>query len=146
MQPYLPPAPVSLEPLLQKLDLLQLGLAGGFALVWLMLAFPEGRWWLPFTWPWFVLIIRSSIIGGMGFAAVTSVSLVQRKLEKEVDRVRADMHRARGEKFAPPTPESVEWLNAFTRTIWGLINPDFFVPIADMVEGAFRVNRIASIY
>ncbi|KIJ49556.1 hypothetical protein M422DRAFT_225382 [Sphaerobolus stellatus SS14] len=135
LQPYLPPAPVSLDALLRKLDLLQLGLAGGFGLVWLMLAFPEGRWWLPFTWPWLVWITRSIIIGGMGFAAVTSVSIVQRKLEKEVDRVRADMHRARGEKFAPPTPESVEWLNAFTRTIWGLVNPDIFVPIADMVEG-----------
>jgi len=135
LQPYLPPAPVSLEPLLRNLDLLQIGLAGAFFLIWLILAFPHGRWWLPFTWPWVIWITRSAIIGGAGFAAVTSASIVQRKLEKEVDRVRADMHRVRGEKFAPPTPESVEWLNAFTRTVWGLINPEMFVPIADMVEG-----------
>ncbi|THV04226.1 hypothetical protein K435DRAFT_835469 [Dendrothele bispora CBS 962.96] len=31
-------------------------------------------------------------------------------------------------------PESVEWLNAFVKTIWGLVNPDMFVPMADMVE------------
>lgn len=134
-QPYLPPSPVSLQPLLQLLDHLQVGLAAAFIFLWIVFAFPQGRWWLPFTWPWFVWTTRSVFIGGIGFAAVTCASLVQRKLEKEVDRVRADMHRARGEKFAPPTPESVEWLNAFTRTIWGLINPDMFVPIADMIEG-----------
>jgi hypothetical protein len=135
MQPFLPSRPVSLGPLLRLLDALQLGLALAFGLMWLCFAFPVGRWWLPFSWPWFSWMFRSILIGGTGAAAVTGVSLVQRQLDKEIERVRADMHRERGERFAPPTPESVEWLNAFTRTIWGLVNPEMFVPIADMVEG-----------
>jgi Ca2+-dependent lipid-binding protein len=59
----------------------------------------------------------------MGFASVTCVSLMHRNVEKEINRVRADMHRQRGQKFGPPTPESVEWLNSFTSVIWGIINP-----------------------
>ena len=35
-------------------------------------------------------------------------------------------------------PESVEWMNAFLRVIWGLINPDMFVPIADVVEDVMQ--------
>lgn len=38
-----------------------------------------------------------------------------------------DLHRVRGEKFSPPTAESVEWLNALLKTVWGLINPDMYV-------------------
>jgi Ca2+-dependent lipid-binding protein len=50
------------------------------------------------------------------------------------------MHRQRGEKFSPPTPESVEWLNAFIKTIWGLINPEMFVSVADMIEDIMQVS------
>ncbi|MBZ4037865.1 hypothetical protein K6T82_24180, partial [Flavobacterium sp. 17A] len=72
----------------------------------------------------------------------------------------ANMHRERGQKFSPPTPgtsivsrfresrdtnedngriiESVEWLNAFLQTVWGLINPDMFVPVADTVEDVMQ--------
>jgi Ca2+-dependent lipid-binding protein len=51
------------------------------------------------------------------------------------------MHRQRGEKFSPPTPESVEWLNAFIKTIWGLVNPDMFVSVADMIEDIMQVRH-----
>jgi hypothetical protein len=150
LKPFLPGRPASLRPLLRILSALQLGLAVAFGLMWLFFGFPVGRWWYPFSNPWLVWMFRSMFIGGMGAAAVTGLSLVGRKLEKEVDRVRADMHRERGEKFAPPTPESAEWLNAFTRTIWGIINPEMFVPIVDMVEGKsgvfyFIVTRIISL-
>jgi hypothetical protein len=139
--PYLPPSPIGIQPLLGSLDYLQAGLAVVFFLMWFFFSFPNtGRWWLPLSKPFFAWVIRSIFIGGSGFGCITLVSIVQRKLEKEIDRVRSDMHRVRGEKYAPPTPESVEWLNAFVRTIWGLINPDMFVSIADMVEDIMQVR------
>lgn len=61
------------------------------------------------------------MVGGVGFVAVSAIGLVARGLEKEVQRIRMEMGRQRGEVFAPPTPESVEWLNAFIKVIWGLV-------------------------
>ncbi len=134
LQPFLPAPAPTLAPLLQTFDYLQLGLVISHAILFLFFGFPKGRWFIPFSWPFFALLFRGTLIGGLGFASVTAVSLVQRKLEKEMERVRADMHRERGEKFAPPTPESAEWLNSFVRTIWGLVNPEMFTSVADMVE------------
>ena len=42
------------------------------------------------------------------------------------------MGRARGEEWSPPTPESVEWLNALVKVVWGLVNPEMFVPYVDV--------------
>ncbi|PBK93314.1 hypothetical protein ARMGADRAFT_1013004 [Armillaria gallica] len=138
LQPYLPAPAPSLSPLLAMFDYLQLGLTVAFTLIWFFFGFPKGRWYIPFTWAWVRLGVSSTFIAAIGFASVCAVSIVQRKLEKEVERVRVEMHRVRGEKYAPPTPESAEWLNAFVRTIWGLINPDMFISIADMVEDVMQ--------
>ncbi|KIY63684.1 hypothetical protein CYLTODRAFT_493697 [Cylindrobasidium torrendii FP15055 ss-10] len=134
LHPYLPAQPPSLADLLQKFDYLQIGLAVSHFIVWFLFGFPQGRWYIPFSWPFFSLVLRGTLIGAMGFASITAVSIIQRTLEKEVESVRVDMHRERGEKFAPPTPESAEWLNAFVRTIWALVNPDMFASIVDMIE------------
>ncbi len=40
----------------------------------------------------------------MATGGTTLVSLVQRGIEKEMERIRANMHRERGETFSPPTP------------------------------------------
>jgi hypothetical protein len=108
---------------------LQLIITGGCVVLWFFLAFQGGVW--AFLW-------RSTLISVFCFTAVTAANLAQRKLEREVDRVRHDMHQQRGEKFAPPIPESVEWLNAFTKVIWGLIPPDIFVPIVDSIEDVMQ--------
>lgn len=55
-----------------------------------------------------------------------------RKIEKELERVRMAMHVHRGEEFSPPTPESVEWMNALLKVVWGLVNPEMFVPVVDV--------------
>ena len=55
-----------------------------------------------------------------------------RKIEKELERVRMAMHTQRGEELSPPTPESVEWMNALLKVVWGLANPDMFIPIVDV--------------
>jgi Ca2+-dependent lipid-binding protein len=54
---------------------------------------------------------------------MTGISLVERGMEKEIERIRQDMGRQRGESFSPPFPESVEWLNGLVKLVWGLIDP-----------------------
>lgn len=97
------------------------------------------------------------MVGAATFVELTLVSLVQRGIEKEVERIRHDMARQRGEEFAHPTPgatglklstrtklrphdfpESVEWVNAFLKVVWGLVDPQMFVPIADVVEDVMQ--------
>ncbi|QRV98489.1 C2 domain-containing protein [Ceratobasidium sp. AG-Ba] len=125
LQPYPPSTPPYMGKVMASFDRLQIAIAASSALIWFFTAFGGG--FLRF-------LFRSSLIGALGFSCITLASIIQRSLEKEVERVRLDMHRQRGEKFSPPTPESVEWLNAFTKTIWGLVNPEMFVPIADTIE------------
>lgn len=43
-------------------------------------------------------------------------------------------------QFSPPTPESTEWLNAITKVVWPLINPDMFVSIVDMIEDVMQAS------
>jgi len=56
-------------------------------LLWLFFAFGHGFW--SFLW-------RSSLIGGLAFVGAMVANLAERKLEREVERVRFDMHRQRG--------------------------------------------------
>lgn len=129
LQPFPPSSPPSLQPVLSQLYYLQYGIMASSALLWFFFAFGHGLW--HFAW-------RSALIGGLAFVGATVASIAERKLEREVERIRFDMHRQRGETYAPPTPESVEWLNAFTKVIWGLVNPDMFVPIADSIEDVMQ--------
>lgn len=129
LQPFPPSTPPSFHHMKATLDRLQMVIAGGSLVLWFFLAFGHGFW--AFVW-------RTSMISAFGFAATTLASIASRNVEREVDRIRHDMHRQRGEKYAPPTPESVEWLNAFTKVVWGLINPDMFVPIADTIEDVMQ--------
>ncbi|KIO34237.1 hypothetical protein M407DRAFT_3653 [Tulasnella calospora MUT 4182] len=124
-----PPVDVSLGPFMSQLDRLMYVIIGGSVLLWFFTALGHG--WKHFFW-------NSFYISAFAFGATTLASLAQRGVEKEVERVRANMHRERGQKFSPPTPESVEWLNAFLQTVWGLINPDMFVTVADTVEDVMQ--------
>ncbi|CAE6349629.1 unnamed protein product [Rhizoctonia solani] len=125
LQPYPPSTPPHMANVLAKLDHLQIAIVVSSVILWFFTAFGRG---------FFGFFFRSTLIGASAFGLATLASLSQRSLEKEIERVRLDMHRQRGEKFSPPTPESVEWLNAFIKTIWGLINPEMFVSVADMIE------------
>ncbi|KAF8726612.1 Protein kinase C conserved region 2 (CalB), partial [Rhizoctonia solani] len=125
LQPYPPSTPPHMANVLAKFDHLQIAIVVSGIILWFFNAFGRG---------FFGFMFRSTLIGASTFGLATLASLSQRSLEKEIERVRLDMHRQRGEKFSPPTPESVEWLNAFIKTIWGLINPEMFVSVADMIE------------
>lgn len=64
-------------------------------MVWLFTVFGSG---------WMLFFLRSTVIGTSAFVGMTLASLAQRKVEKEVQRVRMDLHRTRGEAYSPPTP------------------------------------------
>ncbi|EJD51313.1 hypothetical protein AURDEDRAFT_159718 [Auricularia subglabra TFB-10046 SS5] len=129
LHPFPEPASVHVKPVLDNMDRVMYGIIAASVVVWTFTAFGHG-------FKRFLFV--SSLVSGVTFIELTLVSLVQRGLEKEMERIRHDMARRRGEEFSPPTPESVEWLNAFLRVIWGLVNPDMFVPIADVVEDVMQ--------
>ncbi|WWC97592.1 hypothetical protein V866_004476 [Kwoniella sp. B9012] len=120
-----PPRPVSVDAMIDKLKLLQYVVFGSMFVIWLSVSFGSG---------FFKLIWRSILCGTVGFVLMTLISLVERGLDKEIERVRQDMGRQRGEAFSPPIPESVEWLNGLIKLVWGLIDPALFISVADMVE------------
>ncbi|WVW81245.1 hypothetical protein I302_103236 [Kwoniella bestiolae CBS 10118] len=120
-----PPRPVSVDAMIDKLKLLQYVVFGSMFVIWLSVAFGSG---------FFKLIWRSILCASVGFGLMTLISIVERGLDKEVERVRQDMGRQRGEAFSPPIPESVEWLNGLIKLVWGLVDPALFISVADMVE------------
>lgn len=137
-----PPQPVSLETALAKLKLIQYGIAGSVFFIWLTVSFGSGL---------IAFVYRSTLCSVTAFILMTALSLVERSLEKDVEKVRQDMGRQRGEAFSPPVPESVEWLNGLIKLVWGLVDPyanlhnlcrkkvltlgsAMFVSVADMVE------------
>lgn len=100
-------------------------------MIWWTTAFGAGFW--SFLW-------RSSLFGIFGIISFSQTGLLSRKIEKEIDRVRFEMHRQRGVQHSPPTPESTEWLNAFISTLMGLLNPDMFLPLADTIEDVMQAS------
>ncbi len=122
------PEPVNTEAMKRMqaaFNQLAIGLGASLAIIWFFVAFGNG-WWKFF--------LRTSVIAAVGFAGWTGLHLQTRKIEKEHEAIRAEMHKQRGQQLSPPMPESVEWLNAAIACIWKQINPDMFVPMADMVE------------
>ncbi|KEI42441.1 uncharacterized protein L969DRAFT_14642 [Mixia osmundae IAM 14324] len=112
-------------PIVASLNQLSMGLAGAMAVIWFFTAFGHG---------YTRFMFRTSLIVGVALAGVSALGVASRKIEKELERVRMDLHRQRGENFSPPTPESVEWLNGFIKVFWGMINPSMFAGQVDMVE------------
>lgn len=81
---------------------------------------------------WISWFTRSTLIWGTAAVVWIGVENAVRKVEKEVERVRMNLLKKRAEVNSPPTPESTEWLNALLKLVWGLVNPDMFVPIVDV--------------
>ncbi|WFD33258.1 hypothetical protein MCUN1_000071 [Malassezia cuniculi] len=122
------PAPVetkAMSKLSASFDRLTTALMSAIALIWLSIAFGSG---------WFTFFYRTVMIGTGAVVAWCSIAISFRRIEKEFEDVRAHMHRQRGKRFSPPTPESVEWLNAAVACIWKQTNPEMFVSMIDMVE------------
>ena len=81
---------------------------------------------------WLSWLFRSTLIWSIAAVAWIGVENAGRKIEKEIGRVRFNLINKRAAVHSPPTPESVEWLNAIVKLVWGLVNPDMFIPIADV--------------
>ena len=109
-----PPQPISVKTAMEKLKLIQYGIAGFSFFIWLTVAFGSGL---------FAFFYRSTLCSVSAFILMTAVSLVERSLERDVEKVRQDMGRQRGEAFSPPVPESVEWMNGLIKLVWGLVDP-----------------------
>jgi hypothetical protein len=86
---------------------------------------------------WFNWFFRSTLIWSTAAIVWIGVENAGRKVEKEVERVRLNLLKKRAEVHSPPTPESVEWMNAILRVVWGLVNPDMFVPVVDVSQTLF---------
>ncbi|KAN0059936.1 hypothetical protein ACQY0O_007909 [Thecaphora frezii] len=122
------PAPTdsdALDRLRSTFQQLAKGLGVAMGVTWFFVAFGAG--WLRFVW-------RTALLIGIGAGGWSGLNVALRKIEREFEHVRAEMHRQRGQQFSPPMPESVEWLNAAIACIWKQINPEMFVSVADMVE------------
>jgi Ca2+-dependent lipid-binding protein len=104
---------------------MQYGLGAGIFTLWFFTAFGSGI--AIFFW-------RTCLCVTLGYGLIALAGLVERNLEKEIDAVRLDLSRARGQAFSPPYPESTEWLNGLIKLVWGLIDPANFIPMADMIE------------
>ncbi|GJE96327.1 C2 domain-containing protein [Phanerochaete sordida] len=89
---------------------------------------------------WFAWFFRSTLVWSIAAVVWIGVENAVRKLEKEIERVRLNLLKKRAEVNSPPTPESVEWMNAIIKLVWGLVNPDMFIPIVDMVEDVLQAS------
>ncbi|EKM56362.1 uncharacterized protein PHACADRAFT_172085 [Phanerochaete carnosa HHB-10118-sp] len=110
-----------------------LGATALCALTWLATACSKHVGWLAFC-------VRSGLIWGTAAVVWVGAENAVRKVEKELDRVRFGLLNKRAAVHSPPTPESVEWLNAIVKLVWGLVNPEMFVPIVDMVEDTLQAS------
>ncbi|CAH7672644.1 hypothetical protein PPACK8108_LOCUS7460 [Phakopsora pachyrhizi] len=132
LQPFPPPVSTDLiSAVAQVTNNISFIFLVGLAAIWATTAFGNGIW--SFFW-------RTSLIGTVAVISSSQVGLMARKIEKDVERVRHEMHRQRGIKHSPPIPESTEWVNAFISTFMGLINPEMFLPLADTIEDVMQAS------
>lgn len=83
---------------------------------------------------WFAFFTRTFLLALAALAGFLVLGLIKNKLLLEFERIRSSMHRQRGERFSPPYPESVEWLNAAVAALWKQLNPEMFTAALDQVE------------
>lgn len=155
MMPFPPPVDTEgLKTIANTINLYAMLIIAGLGVIWFFTAF-RGAGWKSF-------LFFSEIIGAVALCVFFAHGLVIRKIEKEFESIRQYMHQERGEQYVPPTPEyvvslvsflsetrcspqrflhrSTEWLNAFTKVVWPLINPDMFISVIDMIEDVMQAS------
>ncbi|GAA5997362.1 uncharacterized protein JCM10292_000204 [Rhodotorula paludigena] len=128
------PPPVeenSLKAITATVNTYALAIIAALGVIWFFTAWRAG---------WAAFVFRSQIIGAIALCVFLAHGLVVRKIEKELERIRLEMHKQRGEQYSPPTPESTEWLNAFVKVVWPLINPELFTSVVDMIEDVMQAS------
>jgi Ca2+-dependent lipid-binding protein len=105
------------------------------------------------------ILIIASIVGSMfflrkaglfiGFLGSVSTAIFvsgcvwfwMKKIKEEADNIRWATEKSRGETAQLNLiPESVEWMNALMSVIWGLVNPELFVSMADTLEDVMQAS------
>ncbi|ORY73397.1 hypothetical protein BCR35DRAFT_148274 [Leucosporidium creatinivorum] len=127
------PAPVteSVKPIIASIEYYAFAIIAALGGLWFFTAFGSG---------WMAFVFRSSLFGGLAFCVYVAHGIIGRKVTKEIERIRLDQIKQRGETHSPPTPESVEWLNSFVKVVWPLINPSMFVSLVDMIEDVMQAS------
>ncbi|KKY18537.1 putative meiotically up-regulated protein [Phaeomoniella chlamydospora] len=91
----------------------------------------------------------------LAMVITSGVWLWMKEVVRSGREVEWSSEQSRGETaVANLLPESVEWMNTFMKVVWGLINPDMFIPIADQIEdvmvasvpGVIENVRVAEIH
>jgi hypothetical protein len=117
--------------IMSRLRQLEFGFMGTMALIWFFFAFGSGK---------LAFFLRTVMLTGVTFGAITALHLVERQILRNISEVRMQMERQRGEAHSPPTPESVEWLNSILATVWPLIPPETFISLTDMIEDVMQAS------
>lgn len=88
LQRFPPPITDSVKPVIQTLNTYAFVIMAGLGVVWFFVAFGSG---------WKAFIFRTWIIAGFAIAVFLAHGILGRKIEKEVERIRLDLMKQRGE-------------------------------------------------
>lgn len=89
------------------------------------------------------LFHRSGFLGSILTAILVSggVWFWMKRIKEEAENIRWATETKRGETAQLNLmPESVEWMNNLLKIIWGLVNPDMFVSMADTLEDVMQAS------
>ncbi|KAJ4297531.1 hypothetical protein N0V90_005423 [Kalmusia sp. IMI 367209] len=77
----------------------------------------------------------------LGLCLSSGVFLWVKEVIRSGREVEWDSEKTRGQMAtANLLPESVEWMNTMLGIVWGLINPDMFIGVADMLEDVMQAS------
>ena len=86
---------------------------------------------------------RFSFLGSLLTAILVSGSVWfwMKRIKEEAENIRWETEKQRGQTAQINLiPESVEWMNSLLKIIWGLVNPDMFVSMADTLEDVMQAS------
>ncbi|CAI9632106.1 hypothetical protein GT037_005752 [Alternaria burnsii] len=77
----------------------------------------------------------------LGMCLASGVYLWMKEVVRSGREVEWDSEQVRGQMASLNLlPESVEWMNTLLAIVWGLINPDMFSGVADMLEDVMQAS------
>ncbi|MCJ1313286.1 hypothetical protein MMC25_006963 [Agyrium rufum] len=94
------------------------------------------------------VIVLGKMFGGslkglipLSACVASGVWLWMKEVVRSGREVEWSSEQSRGETaIANLIPESVEWMNHFLEIVWGLLNPDMFVAVADTLEDVMQAS------
>lgn len=95
------PAPVtdSVKPIVATIEYYAYAIMAALGGLWFFTAFGSG---------WMAFLFRSSLFGGLAFCVYVAHGIIGRKVEKEIERIRLEQIKQRGEKVSSAAPAGEE--------------------------------------